>query len=193
LIRFAGAKAFHFSLLARLKFACARRWNSWRRDPSLRRSDFNRIGVDGNEITAGVGVKLKEVAYAGKAAGLGGLEWMEGIPGAIGGGLRMNAGAMGAQTFENVLRVRYLDAEGNPHTKTRSELEVHYRNFPCLKTILPCPPSFAGNLRQLKKSFASWKRRKKNGAHRSQSQKAPAAFLKTRRIAQQENWLRNWA
>jgi UDP-N-acetylmuramate--L-alanine ligase/UDP-N-acetylenolpyruvoylglucosamine reductase len=95
--------------------------------------DFNRIGVDGNEITAGVGVKLKEVAYAGKAAGLGGLEWMEGIPGAIGGGLRMNAGAMGAQTFENVLRVRYLDAEGNPHTKTRSELEVHYRNFPLLK------------------------------------------------------------
>jgi len=33
------------------------------------------------------------------------------------GGLRMNAGAMGAQTFENVARVRYLDTEGNPHVK----------------------------------------------------------------------------
>ena len=95
--------------------------------------DFDRIEIDGNEIRAGVGAKLKEVAYAGKAAGLGGLEWMEGIPGAVGGGLRMNAGAMGAQTFENVVRVRYLDANGEAHTKTRDELEVHYRNFPLLE------------------------------------------------------------
>src|SRR5438876_10376399 len=43
--------------------------------------DFAKIDVHSNEITAGVGAKLREVAYAGKAAGLGGLEWMEGIPG----------------------------------------------------------------------------------------------------------------
>jgi UDP-N-acetylmuramate--alanine ligase len=95
--------------------------------------DFDRIEINGSEITAGVGAKLKEVAYAGKAAALGGLEWMEGIPGVVGGGLRMNAGAMGAQTFENVVRVRYLDANGEAHTKTRDELEVHYRNFPLLE------------------------------------------------------------
>src|SRR5437773_750632 len=95
--------------------------------------DFDRIEINGSEITAGVGVKLREVAYAGKAAALGGLEWMEGIPGVVGGGLRMNAGAMGAQTFENVVRVRYLDANGETHTKTRDELEVHYRNFPLLE------------------------------------------------------------
>jgi UDP-N-acetylmuramate--alanine ligase len=94
--------------------------------------DFDKIEVNGNEITAGVGAKLKEVAYAGKTAGLGGLEWMEGIPGAVGGGLRMNAGAMGAQTFENVARVRYLDPDGNLHVKSRDDLEVHYRNFPLL-------------------------------------------------------------
>ncbi|MEY2521013.1 MAG: UDP-N-acetylmuramate--alanine ligase, partial [Verrucomicrobiota bacterium] len=69
--------------------------------------EFDKVETSGNEITAGVGAKLKQVAYAGKAAGLGGLEWMEGIPGAVGGGLRMNAGAMGAQTFENVVSVRY--------------------------------------------------------------------------------------
>ena len=94
--------------------------------------DFDKIAVHEHEITAGAGAKLKEIAYAGRAAGLGGLEWMEGIPGAVGGGLRMNAGAMGAQTFENVVRVRYLDAEGNPHTKMRDELEVHYRHVPDL-------------------------------------------------------------
>src|SRR5882724_810197 len=94
--------------------------------------DFDKIEINGVEITAGAGAKLKEVAYAGKAAGIGGMEWMEGIPGAVGGGLRMNAGAMGAQTFENLVRVRYLDANGEEHTKSRDELEVYYRNFPLL-------------------------------------------------------------
>ncbi|MEP7013925.1 MAG: UDP-N-acetylmuramate--L-alanine ligase [Verrucomicrobiota bacterium] len=95
--------------------------------------DFEKIDIDGNEITAGAGAKLKDVAYAAKNAGLGGLEWMEGIPGGVGGGLRMNAGAMGAQLFESIVRIRYLDAEGNLHTKTRDELKVHYRHFPLLE------------------------------------------------------------
>lgn len=94
--------------------------------------EFDKIEVSGNEISAGVGAKLKQIAYAGKSAGLGGLEWMEGIPGAVGGGLRMNAGAMGSQTFDNVVRVRYLDEEGNAHEKTPAELEVHYRHVPSL-------------------------------------------------------------
>src|SRR5947199_1098955 len=94
--------------------------------------DFDKIEINGSEITAGAGVKLREVAYAARAANLGGLEWMEGIPGAVGGGLRMNAGAMGAQTFEKVVRVRYLDQEGNAHTKTPAELEINYRHVPSL-------------------------------------------------------------
>src|ERR1700737_3761488 len=51
--------------------------------------DFEKIDIHDNEITAGVGAKLKELAYAGKAAGLTGPELKEGIPGAIGGALRM--------------------------------------------------------------------------------------------------------
>jgi len=106
--------------------------------------DFDKIKIDGNEISAGVGAKLRQVAYAGKAAGLGGLEWMEGIPGAVGGSLRMNAGAMGAQTFENVVRVRYLDENGEAHTKGRDELEVHYRNFPLLQNNFAVSAVFRG-------------------------------------------------
>jgi UDP-N-acetylmuramate--alanine ligase len=106
--------------------------------------DFDKIEVNGTEITAGVGAKLREVAYAGKTAGLGGLEWMEGIPGAVGGGLRMNAGAMGAQTFENVVRVRYLDPDGNLHVKERNDLEVHYRNFPLLENNFAVSAVFRG-------------------------------------------------
>jgi UDP-N-acetylmuramate--alanine ligase len=106
--------------------------------------DFDKIEVHGNEITAGVGAKLREVAYAGKTAGLGGLEWMEGIPGAVGGGLRMNAGAMGAQTFESVVRVCYLDSDGNLHVKERDDLEVHYRNFPLLENHFAVSAVFRG-------------------------------------------------
>jgi UDP-N-acetylmuramate--L-alanine ligase/UDP-N-acetylenolpyruvoylglucosamine reductase len=106
--------------------------------------EFDKIDIDGNEITAGVGAKLKEIAYAARAADLGGLEWMEGIPGAVGGALRMNAGAMGAQTFEKVARVRYLDSEGNAHDKNRNELEVRYRHFPLLEQNFAISATFRG-------------------------------------------------
>jgi UDP-N-acetylmuramate--L-alanine ligase/UDP-N-acetylenolpyruvoylglucosamine reductase len=106
--------------------------------------EFEKIEVHGCEITAGAGVKLRQVAYAARAANLGGLEWMEGIPGTVGGGLRMNAGAMGAQTFENVTRIRYLDAEGNSHTKNRDDLEVFYRRFPLLEKNFAISATFCG-------------------------------------------------
>ena len=106
--------------------------------------DFEKIEVHGCEITAGAGVKLRQVAYAARAANLGGLEWMEGIPGTVGGGLRMNAGAMGAQTFENVTRIRYLDAEGNSQVKNRGELEVFYRRFPLLEKNFAISATFRG-------------------------------------------------
>ena len=106
--------------------------------------EFDRVEVSGLEVTAGVGAKLKEIAYAGKASGIGGFEWMEGIPGAVGGGLRMNAGAMGAQTFDQVVRVRYLDREGVAHEKTPAELEVHYRHVPSLQENFAVSAVFRG-------------------------------------------------
>src|SRR5881296_1289759 len=104
--------------------------------------DFDKVEINGSEITAGTGVKVREVAYAARGANLGGLEWMEGIPGAVGGALRMNAGAMGAQTFENVVRIRYLDAQGTAHAKARDELEVFYRRFPLLENNFAISATF---------------------------------------------------
>src|SRR6266567_8218382 len=69
---------------------------------------------------------------------------MEGVPGTVGGGLRMNAGAMGAQTFENARRIRYLDAEGDSHVKNRDELEVFYRRFPLLEKNFAVSATFRG-------------------------------------------------
>jgi UDP-N-acetylmuramate--L-alanine ligase/UDP-N-acetylenolpyruvoylglucosamine reductase len=105
---------------------------------------FDRVEVAGLEVTAGVGAKLKEIAYAGKAAGIGGFEWMEGIPGEVGGALRMNAGAMGRQTFEQVVQVRYLDREGVLHEKMPNEMEIQYRHVPSLEENFAVSAIFRG-------------------------------------------------
>ena len=110
----------------------------------LSRGEFRKIEVKNGEITAGVGVKLKELAYAARDAGIAGFEWMEGIPGNVGGGLRMNAGAMGGETFGNVVSVRYLDQGCEIHTRTPAELEVHYRDVPSLKTNYALSAVFRG-------------------------------------------------
>lgn len=99
----------------------------------LARGDFSRLEVDGMDITAGVGVKFKQIAATARNAGIGGFEWMEGIPGNLGGGLRMNAGAMGIQTFDQVVRVRYCDTDGNIFVKTPAEMDIRYRDVPMLR------------------------------------------------------------
>ena len=154
-----------------------------------------RSKCHGNEITAGVGAKLKQVAYAGKAAGLGGLEWMEGIPGAVGGGLRMNAGAMGSQTFENVVRVRYLDGEGKPHDENaRSNwkcITVTFRRWKKIMRSLRCfaaTPAAAGGNRAPPGGVAG-----ETTHDPAEPRKAPAAFSRIRRAVRPENWWTNWA
>ncbi len=99
----------------------------------LARGEFLRHEVNGDEITAGVGVKFKQISALARSATIGGFEWMEGIPGNLGGGLRMNAGAMGAQTFDQVVRLRFCDQDGNIFTRTPAEIEVHYRSVPMLR------------------------------------------------------------
>jgi UDP-N-acetylmuramate--alanine ligase len=99
----------------------------------LTKGEFSRYEVRDNEITAGVGLKLKKIAAIAQNAGLGGFEWMEGIPGNLGGSLRMNAGAMGSETFQHVVRVRFCDQDGNIFTRSPDEMEVHYRDATTLR------------------------------------------------------------
>ena len=110
----------------------------------LSRGEFRHIAVNGLQITAGVGVKQKELAYAARDALIAGFEWMEGIPGQVGGALRMNAGAMGGETFRQVVNVRFIDEQGNFHTKTPAELEVHYRDVPSLARNYAVAATFEG-------------------------------------------------
>jgi len=110
----------------------------------LARGEFRRLEVHGTHISAGVGVKQRELAIAARDAGIGGFEWLEGIPGNIGGALRMNAGAMGGETFRQVVSVRFVDAGGEFHTRTPGELEVHYRDVPALAKNFAVSATFRG-------------------------------------------------
>ena len=106
---------------------------------------FSEISVDGNNlVTAGVGVRLKKLASIAGGHGIGGFEWMEGIPGNVGGALRMNAGAMGVDMFDQVVRVTFLDEDGVIRTRERDEITAHYRNVPELRRNFALQAVFKG-------------------------------------------------
>ena len=93
---------------------------------------FFQVEVDGMEMRCGAGARLKDVAIAARDNGIAGLEFLEGIPGCIGGALRMNAGAMGTETFDRVKSFRFMDAEGKVHEMSREAADVKYRSCPTL-------------------------------------------------------------
>ncbi len=95
---------------------------------------FTRWQIIGEHMHCGAGVKLKNVSVEARRAGLAGLEFLEGIPGSVGGALRMNAGAMGSWMFEIVEQIRFMDFSGNIHERKASEVNVEYRGCPLFKT-----------------------------------------------------------
>ena len=99
----------------------------------LAHANFGRIEFEGDRIRCGGGAKLKQVAVEAKRQGLSGVEFLEGIPGSVGGALRMNAGAMGFWTFNVVESVRAMDYEGRILEKPAAELYVEYRCCPLFK------------------------------------------------------------
>ena len=108
--------------------------------------EFSRVTIDGQHIHAGAGAKQKAVAVEAKRNGLSGVEFLEGIPGSIGGALRMNAGAMGGETFNAVESVRVMDYAGDIRELKPSGMSVTYRCCATLKdhialsAIFKCTP-----------------------------------------------------
>jgi UDP-N-acetylenolpyruvoylglucosamine reductase len=80
-----------------------------------------------NGIWAGAGARLKELCGFAARHGLTGLEFLEGIPGAVGGSLRMNAGAMGGWIFDVVEEVEFVTTEGEVRRLPRAEFHAEYR------------------------------------------------------------------
>lgn len=95
---------------------------------SLTAKSFLDVFKSGDELYCGAGARLKTVAVEARRNGLAGLEFLEGIPGSVGGGLRMNAGAMGRAMFEAVDTVRFVTRDGSICQKHALELHPQYRS-----------------------------------------------------------------
>jgi len=84
--------------------------------------------IGDNRIKVGASVPDKRVAAVALEAGIGGFHFYHGIPGSIGGALRMNAGANGVETRERVVEVHALDRQGNRHVLTNADMGYAYRH-----------------------------------------------------------------
>jgi len=108
--------------------------------------EFHELTPQGTRIRVGAGVRFKKLANAAYEYGIGGFEWMEGIPGNVGGGMRMNAGAMGIETFDQVVECTVLNEHNEIVTYQKDEIEHHYRNVPKFRTEYVLSVLFEGEL-----------------------------------------------
>ena len=91
-------------------------------------SGFDSLKIVGNTLYAGAGLHLSSLSQAALSAGLTGLEFASGIPGSLGGGLFMNAGAYGGEISQVVVRVSVMDEDGAVRVLPASALELGYRS-----------------------------------------------------------------
>lgn len=85
------------------------------------------IEIEGDLVSAGAGASDVAVAAAARDAALAGLEFLSGIPGTIGGALRMNAGAYGGEMTDILVEAKALDPEGRLHKLSAPDMGFSYR------------------------------------------------------------------
>ena len=89
--------------------------------------NMRSIRREGNRLIAQAGAMLGTVAVAAAEAGLTGLEFASGIPGTVGGGMTMNAGAYGGEMSDVTVRVDGITPDGKPVSLNRDEMRFGYR------------------------------------------------------------------
>ncbi len=132
-IKFCGKNGIKFFILGRGSNLLVRDGGFQGVVICLSHASFSKIQIVGERLHCGAGAKLKNVAVEAKRNNLSGVEFLEGIPGSVGGALRMHAGAMGGATFDAVESIRFMDYSGEIRELLREEIEVNYRSCPFLK------------------------------------------------------------
>jgi UDP-N-acetylmuramate dehydrogenase len=89
---------------------------------------FGEISIEGLKLRAGAAMPDVKVARAAQEAGIAGLSFLRGIPGSIGGALRMNGGAYGRETEDALVEARAVDRAGNVHVLGREDMKFTYRH-----------------------------------------------------------------
>ncbi|MBR0904768.1 UDP-N-acetylmuramate dehydrogenase [Bradyrhizobium liaoningense] len=102
--------------------------------------------ASGDVVTAGAAALDKRVAEVAAAANIGGLEFYFGIPGTIGGALRMNAGANGGETKDVLIEARGVGRDGGKHVFSNADMKFVYRNSGVDTSIIFTSARFRGEI-----------------------------------------------
>ncbi|HXQ52313.1 MAG TPA: UDP-N-acetylmuramate dehydrogenase [Stellaceae bacterium] len=105
---------------------------------------FVEIKTEGTQIAAGAGALDLNVAMSAGLAGIAGLEFMSGIPGTVGGGLRINAGAYGREFKDVLVDAVALDGTGGRHVLAREAMGLSYRHCGVAEDWIFTAARFAG-------------------------------------------------
>ncbi|MBE6418917.1 MAG: UDP-N-acetylmuramate--L-alanine ligase [Akkermansiaceae bacterium] len=107
--------------------------------------EFDKIELQGRNIVAGAGVKLKKLAAFAAQNGIAGFEWMDGIPGYVGGSLRMNAGAMGSDMWGVFCSAVALNEDGDIVEFEKENMKgAIYRRIPEFEHNMVMQATFRG-------------------------------------------------
>lgn len=107
---------------------------------------FGETGAEGDIVSAGAAALDKRVAETAAAASIGGLEFYFGIPGTIGGALRMNAGANGAETKDVLIDAVGIGRDGTKYTFSNADMKFVYRNSGVDPSIIFTSARFRGTV-----------------------------------------------
>ncbi len=105
---------------------------------------FGSIAIDGDALTVGTAVPDMRLAKAAAEAGLDGLAFYRGIPGSIGGALRMNAGAHGGETTDVLVEARGIDRGGALRTFSHADMGFSYRHSDAPEDVIFTRAVFCG-------------------------------------------------
>jgi UDP-N-acetylmuramate dehydrogenase len=107
---------------------------------------FNEVSVEeGDRIRAGTAVPDVKVARAAQEAAISGLSFMRGIPGGIGGALRMNGGAYGRETKDALIEARGVDRQGNIRVFSNADMHYTYRHCGAPEDVIFTQALFQGS------------------------------------------------
>jgi UDP-N-acetylmuramate dehydrogenase len=108
---------------------------------------FGEVSANGDTLTAGAAALDKRLAEVAASANVGGLEFYFGIPGTIGGALRMNAGANGGETKDVLIEARGVGRDGTRHVFSNADMKFVYRNSGVDPSIIFTSARFRGEIR----------------------------------------------
>ena len=97
---------------------------------------WRRVKIDGLNLEVGAGADMQKLLLRSVRAGLAGIECLAGIPGTVGGGIRMNAGGKFGDIGAVVTRVQVMDANGTTFERTKDDLVFEYRSTNIAATFI---------------------------------------------------------